>query len=69
MIVCGSNVDKISIKKEGFWEELSKLTETRNGRIIIFEELNGWMGWKANDSIDVIRTHGEENRNNNGNNW
>lgn len=66
VIVYGPGEDEIARKKDEFWEQISEITESINGRVLLLGDFNGRVGKRNNDPIDVIGNQGEIHRNNNG---
>ncbi|KAJ8934491.1 hypothetical protein NQ318_012467 [Aromia moschata] len=66
LILYGPNEDEKAETKEKFWDEVTTITESVKGDVIILGDLNGRVGRRDQRSGDVIGIHGEAIRNNNG---
>lgn len=66
VIVYAPNEDEKAENKEKFWEELSNLTDSCNGVIIIMGDFNGRVGSKDEKYNTSLGKFGENKRNNNG---
>uniref|UniRef100_A0A1Y1M0F5 Reverse transcriptase domain-containing protein n=2 Tax=Photinus pyralis TaxID=7054 RepID=A0A1Y1M0F5_PHOPY len=66
VITYGPSEDEIASKKDKFWEDLTAITESISGRLIILGDFNGRVGKRKNEGADVIGNQGEDHKNNNG---
>ncbi|KAJ8947700.1 hypothetical protein NQ318_001539 [Aromia moschata] len=66
LILYGPNEDEKAETKDTFWDEVTTITESVKGDVIILGYLNGRVGRRDQRSGDVIGNHAEATRNNNG---
>lgn len=66
IVLYGPNEDEKAEVKDKFWEDVTDLVENTKGDIILAGDLNGRVGRQDQKTKDVIGTHGEPLRNNNG---
>lgn len=66
LVAYGPNEDEKVDVKEKFWEEISNVKESVKNPIVIIGDLNGRVGKKDANTVDVIGTQGEDKRNDNG---
>lgn len=66
LILYGPNEDEKAANKDKFWEEVTEIVDDIKGKIVILGDLNGRVGKRDERSREVIGSHGEIVRNNNG---